>query len=414
VNSFDTYESNVRYYCRRWPAVFETSKGALITDEHGTEYLDFFAGAGALNYGHNNPLFVDIAIEHLRQGRLMHSLDTFTVEKRNFLNAIHNIIVAPRGLDMVVQTVGPTGATAVEAALQLAQRITGKRAVLGFTGGYHGMSYRAASVSHSMGRRETSAHLGDFVALPFVATMQDSDVTLLHETLDSLVDGQPIGVIIVEPTQGEGGARAFDPRYLAELRKAASARDILVIADEVQAGIGRTGTFFSFEGSGLDPDIICLSKSISGLGLPMAVNLVRRSLDTWAPGEFTGTFRGNNLAFATSTAMLENYWRSDATEIATRAKGEIVRHALQQIADQYGEGNFEVRGKGMLCGLDVKDTALADAIATQAFDEKLIIETCGAGGTTVKLIPPIVIDDALLEEGLNRLHRVVGSVRVSS
>jgi len=262
--------------------------------------------------------------------------------------------------------------------------------------------------------RETSAHLGDFVALPYVAHMQDSDVALLHETLDATVDGQPIGVIIVEPTQGEGGARPFDPAYLRALREAASARDILVIADEVQAGVGRTGSFFSFEGSGLDPDIICLSKSISGLGLPMAVNLVRRSLDTWAPGEFTGTFRGNNLAFATSAAMMEHYWSDERQEKATEAKGLVVRSALQTIADEFGNGTFSVRGNGMLCGLDVQDTALADAIADTAFTKNLIVETCGAGGTTVKLIPPIVIDEDLLHEGLGRLHQVVASLHHAS
>lgn len=414
MNSFEAHESNVRYYCRRWPAVFETSSGATITDEHGNQYVDFFAGAGALSYGHNNPVFVEIAIEHLRQGKILHSLDTFTTEKRRFLDAMHSLILNPRQMDMVVQTVGPTGATAVEAALQLAHRVTGKRGVLGFTGGYHGMSYRAASISASMGVRETSAHLGDFVALPYVAHMQDSDVALLHETLDATVDGQPIGVIIVEPTQGEGGARPFDPAYLRALREAASARDILVIADEVQAGVGRTGSFFSFEGSGLDPDIICLSKSISGLGLPMAVNLVRRSLDTWAPGEFTGTFRGNNLAFATSAAMMEHYWSDERQEKATEAKGLVVRSALQTIADEFGNGTFSVRGNGMLCGLDVHDTALADAIADTAFTKNLIVETCGAGGTTVKLIPPIVIDEDLLHEGLGRLHQVVASLHHAS
>src|ERR1019366_6894757 len=153
MNSFDALESNVRWYCRRWPTVFTSASGSVITDEDGVEYLDFFAGAGALSYGHNNPLLVDAAIDHLRSGRLLHSLDTFTVEKRDFLDTISRTILAARQLDMVVQTVGPTGATAVEAALQLAQRLTGHRAVLGFGCGYQGMSYRAASISASMAGR---------------------------------------------------------------------------------------------------------------------------------------------------------------------------------------------------------------------------------------------------------------------
>jgi len=407
VNTFEELESNVRYYCRRWPAVFAQAHGATILDEDGVAYLDFFAGAGALSYGHNNPALVEVAIEHLRAGKLMHSLDTFTVEKRNFLAAVQRYVLEPRQLDMVVQTVGPTGATAVEAALQLAQRITGARAVVGFEGSYHGMTYRTASISASMAGRKTSAHLKDFVALPYVANVTDDDLDVLARTLRTDVDGQRIGAVIVEPTQGEGGARPFDPAYLRAIREQCTELGILVIADEVQAGVGRTGPFFSFEGSSLDPDIICLSKSISGLGVPMAINLVRRSLDTWSPGEFSGTFRGNNLAFATSATMLETYWSDAELEKSTEQKGLTVRNSLQHMASEYGRGAFTVRGNGLLCGLDVADTELAAKIAEDAFRRRLIVETCGAGDTTVKLLTPLVISDDELNEGLDRLHDAV-------
>jgi diaminobutyrate-2-oxoglutarate transaminase len=403
MDTFEELESNVRYYCRRWPAVFSTAHGSTVTDENGVSYLDFFAGAGALSYGHNNPIFVEVAIDHLRAGKVLHSLDTFTVEKRRFLEALQRHILIPRQLDMVVQTVGPTGATAVEAALQLAQRITGKRGVVGFAGGYHGMTYRAASVSASLAGRETSAHLKDFVALPYVENVSDDDLELLARTLRSDVNGQRIGALIIEPTQGEGGARPFDPAYLRAIREQCREFGVLVIADEVQAGVGRTGPFFSFEGTGLDPDIVCLSKSISGLGLPMAINLVRRELDTWAPGEFSGTFRGNNLAFATSAAMLETYWADCNLEKGTESRGHIVRSALEELAREFGHGTFKVRGNGLLQGLDVADTELATNISRAAFERHLIVETCGAGDTTVKMLPPIVIEEDELTDGLARL-----------
>ena len=403
MNTFEHFESNVRYYCRRWPAVFATSRGSTIFDEDSKEYLDFFAGAGVLSYGHNNPELVEIAIEHLRAGKLLHSLDTFTVEKREFLNTFEELILRPRHLDMVVQAVGPTGATAVEAALQLAQRITGKRAVLGFAGGYHGMTYRAASVSDSMAGRETVAHIKDFVALPFVSDMTDQDLDVLDRTLSTSIDGQKIGAILIEPTQGEGGARAFDPTYLAALRAKASEYGVIVIADEVQAGVGRTGSFFSFEGSGLDPDIICLSKAISGLGLPMALNLIKRNLDTWNAGEFTGTFRGNNLAFATSTKMLQTYWHNQKFEHETKCKGQMVRTSLQTIADTYESLNFEVSGNGLLCGLHVKDTDLANRVTNAAFGRQLIVETCGSGDQVVKLLPPLTTTVDEFRDGLERL-----------
>lgn len=414
MNPFEELESNVRYYCRQWPAVFSTARGSTITAEDGTEYLDFFAGAGALSYGHNNPVLVEVAIEHLRSGKLLHSLDTKTVEKRRFLEAMERHVLAPRQMDMVIQTVGPTGATAVEAALQLAQRITGNRGVLGFSGSYHGMTYRTASISASMAGRALVAHVKEFVALPYVQQISDEDLSLLENTLDATIDGQRIGAVILEATQGEGGARPFDPLYLRAIRERCSERDILVIADEVQAGVGRTGSFFSFEGSGLDPDIICLSKSISGLGLPMALNLVRRRLDEWTPGEFSGTFRGNNLAFATSATMLETYWADAELEKGTEQRGLLVRASLEEIADLYGNGSFCVRGNGLLAGLDVKDTALAANIAASAFERQLIVETCGEGDTTVKLLPPIVIDDDDLVEGLTRLRDAVASVHSRS
>jgi diaminobutyrate-2-oxoglutarate transaminase len=403
MDTFEEFESNVRYYCRRWPAVFSTAHGSTITDENGVSYLDFFAGAGALSYGHNNPIFVEVAIDHLRAGKVLHSLDTFTVEKRRFLEALQRHVLIPRQLDMVVQTVGPTGATAVEAALQLAQRITGDRGVVGFAGGYHGMTYRAASISASLAGRETSAHLKDFVALPYVENVSDEDLELLARTLRSDVNGQRIGALIIEPTQGEGGARPFDPAYLRAIREQCRELGVLVIADEVQAGVGRTGPFFSFEGTGLDPDIVCLSKSISGLGLPMAINLVRRELDTWAPGEFSGTFRGNNLAFATSAAMLETYWADCNLEKGTESRGHIVRSTLEELAREFGRGTFKVRGNGLLQGLDVADTALATNISKAAFERHLIVETCGAGDTTVKMLPPIIIDEDELTDGLARL-----------
>jgi diaminobutyrate-2-oxoglutarate transaminase len=240
-----------------------------------------------------------------------------------------------------------------------------------------------------------------------VAHVTDADLDLLARTLRSDVDGQKIGAVIIEPTQGEGGARPFDPAYLRAIREQCTELGILVIADEVQAGVGRTGPFFSFEGSALDPDIVCLSKSISGLGLPMAINLVRRTLDTWSPGEFSGTFRGNNLAFATSATMLETYWSDAKLEKATEQKGLMVRNSLQHMASEYGESAFVVRGNGLLCGLDVADTELASTIAEDAFRRHLIVETCGAGDTTVKLLTPLVIDEDELNEGLDRLNDAV-------
>jgi len=403
---FDELESNVRYYCRRWPAVFATAFGASLVDETGKAYIDFFSGAGALSYGHNNPFLVEVAIEHLRAGRVTHSLDIHTPEKRAFLETLRDRVLAPRGLDMVVQFVGPTGATAVEAALKLAERITGRGSTVAYEGGYHGMTARAASVSASLNNRDN--HWGRAsIFLPYVSRHDDAERVRLKSALQTPVDGQLPGALIIEPVQGDGGARPFDPDYLGEVRRLCTHHGVIVIADDVQAGIGRTGPFFSFEGSGLDPDIICLSKSLSGLGLPLAVNLVRREHDQWEPGEFTGTFRGNNLAFATATALLQLYWHDRALEQSTARRGELVRRELDKLANEDGIPPFSVCGKGLMWGLDFEDGATAAAVVTAAFRIGLIVETCGSDESTVKLLPPLLIEDHELATGLDRLKDAV-------
>jgi diaminobutyrate-2-oxoglutarate transaminase len=406
---FAEVESQVRYYCRRWPAVFARATDSTIVDEAGVNYLDFFSGAGALSYGHNDPAFLEVAIDHLRRGRLTHSLDLFTPEKRVFLEAIRDRVLGPRGLDMVVQFVGPTGATAVEAALQLAYLVTGRRSVVSYEGGYHGMTDRAASVSASLRGRRTGPDGGTCAFLPYVEHVNQDELDRLAALFRRPPDRTVPGALIIEPTQGEGGARPFDPAYLAAVRKLCTEYGVILIADEIQCGVGRTGPFFSFEGSGLEPDIICLSKSLSGIGLPLAVNLVRSALDIWAPGEFTGTFRGNNLAFATATAMLERYWSDSRLEQTTARRGLLVSRALTALVSDYGNRRFKLSGKGLIWGLHVGDAATATAIADAAFAQKLIVETCGAGGGTVKLLPPLVIDDAELTDGLDRLADAVAS-----
>ena len=396
---FDTLESNVRYYCRQWPTCFVTASGSLMLDEDGRPYIDFFSGAGALSYGHNHPLFLDVAIEHLRSGRLIQSLDTHTPEKRAFLTALRERILVPRNLDMRVQFVGPTGATAVEAALLLAERVTGRSSVIAYEGGYHGMTARAAGVSASLKSRRH----GSCVFLPYVGRNSDRARADLESALQNPVEGQLPGALIIEAVQGEGGARPFDPDYLSEVRLLCDKYGVLIIADEIQAGVGRTGPFFSFERSGLAPDIICLSKSLSGLGLPLALNLVRREVDEWMPGEFTGTFRGNNLAFATGTVLLESYWADSELEERTAERKRVVVDALTCIMQQEQTAPFSVHGQGLIWGLEFEDATIASAICATAFQMGLIVEICGTGGRTVKLLPSLLIPSDQLEAGLERL-----------
>src|SRR3954471_4196139 len=310
---FTRLESNVRSYCRGFSAVFTRAVGTELFDVHGKRYLDFLAGAGSLNYGHNNPVFKSALVEYIMDDGITHSLDLHTTAKERFLEAMHDIILAPRGLgDYVMQFVGPTGTNAVEAALKIARKATGRTNVIYFTNGFHGVSMGALSVTgNSSLRPAAGVPLANTTAMPFDGYFGEGVDTIaqLETQLSDPSSGMELPAAgILETVQGEGALHAASTEWLKRLEALCQKMKILMIVDDIQAGCGRTGTFFSFEPAGLKPDIITLSKSLSGFGLPLALVVLKRSLDVWKPGEHNGTFRGNNHAFVTATAALESYW----------------------------------------------------------------------------------------------------------
>ncbi|MBF6243594.1 MULTISPECIES: diaminobutyrate--2-oxoglutarate transaminase [Nocardia] len=408
---FETLESDVRGYCRVWPTVFDTARGAWLRDEQGREYLDFFAGAGALNYGHNNPILKAALLDYLSRDGLIHGLDMSTVVKRDLLEAVRDLILVPRGLDYKVQFPGPTGANAVEAALKLARKITGRSTVVNFTNAFHGMTLGALAVTGNAAKRA-----GAGVPLPHVHPMPydgylggADELAWIERMLDDTSSGvDKPAAVIVETVQGEGGVNIAGAEWLRRLSELVATRGILLIVDDVQMGCGRTGPFFSFETAGITPDIVTLSKSIGGYGLPMALVLMKRELDQWAPGEHNGTFRGNNPAFVTARVALEEYWRDDRLELSTLARGERVRAALAQVADAVG--GLSTRGRGLVHGLVFDDASEAGKVSRVAFEEGLLVETSGANDEVVKLLPPLTITDSELDHGLDILARAVDIV----
>ena len=408
---FETLESDVRGYCRVWPTVFDTARGAWLRDEQGREYLDFFAGAGALNYGHNNPILKAALLDYLSRDGLIHGLDMSTVVKRDLLEAVRDLILVPRGLDYKVQFPGPTGANAVEAALKLARKITGRSTVVNFTNAFHGMTLGALAVTGNAAKRA-----GAGVPLPHVHPMPydgylggADELAWIERMLDDTSSGvDKPAAVIVETVQGEGGVNIAGAEWLRRLSELVATRGILLIVDDVQMGCGRTGPFFSFETAGITPDIVTLSKSIGGYGLPMALVLMKRELDQWAPGEHNGTFRGNNPAFVTARVALEEYWRDDRLELSTLARGERVRAALARVADAVG--GLSTRGRGLVHGLVFDDASEAGKVSRVAFEEGLLVETSGANDEVVKLLPPLTITDSELDHGLDILARAVDIV----
>ncbi|WP_433871083.1 diaminobutyrate--2-oxoglutarate transaminase [Saccharopolyspora sp. CA-218241] len=409
---FATLESEVRSYSRTWPAVFDRAQGSYLYGEDGTPYLDFFAGAGALNYGHNNPLLKRKLLEYIERDGVVHGLDQATVAKAEFLSTFHENVLAPRGLNYKVQFPGPTGTNSVESALKLVRKITGKESVISFTNAFHGMTLGSLSVTgNSMKRGGAGIPLVHATPMPYDNYFdgQYPDFLYFERLLEDSGSGlnEPAAVI-VETLQGEGGINSSRPEWLRGLYELCQSHGILMIVDDVQMGCGRTGPFFSFEEAGIQPDIVCLSKSIGGYGMPLATTLIKPELDVWEPGEHNGTFRGNNPAFVTASEAFRQYWADDKLEQSTIAKGERVGQVLQEIVDTHG--GAVAKGRGLARGLGFEDTNVAGKVSKAAFDRKLLMETSGPDSEVLKIMPPLTVSDEELEQGLRIVRESVQEV----
>ena len=398
---FEEMESEVRGYVRSFPAIFDKAKGAELFDEGGRRFIDFFAGAGTLNYGHNNPIVSEALIEYIQNDGIVHGLDKATVAKRAFLQKFRDTILRPRGLQYKVQFTGPTGTNCVETALKLARMIKKRSNIIAFTNGYHGLTMGAlAATGNYFYKDESYGSRANTGFMPYDNFLGDG-VDTIDYLRKFLADGSS-GVdlpaaVILETVQGEGGINVASVEWLKKLEALCREFDILMIVDDIQVGNGRTGTFFSFERAGIHPDMVCLSKSIGG-GLPMALLLMRPELDQWQPGEHTGTFRGNNLAFVAAAQTL-TYWDNEDLVKAVAYKGDIIKDELDNFVETFSELNPSVRGLGMVWGLEM-DPGMASEASQLAFERGLIIETAGADDQVLKFLPSLLIEEELLREGL--------------
>lgn len=411
---FDEIESEVQSYARSFPRVFHKAQGEFLYDTDGNQYLDFLAGAGTLNYGHNNPLFKEKLLAYIHEDGITHGLDLHTKAKAAFLETFNEKILKPRGYEYVMQFTGPTGTNAVEAALKLARNVTGREHIIAFTNGFHGVSLGAlAATGNSHHRGAAGVSLSGTYRMPYDGYLGDDIDTTAY--LEKVLSDSSSGVdlpaaVIVETVQGEGGVNVASFEWLRNLEALCRKHDILLIVDDIQAGCGRTGTYFSFEEAGIKPDIVTLSKSLSGYGTPFAVVLIKPELDQWRPGEHNGTFRGNNFAFVTGKAAIDNYWSDDSFSKEIKRKGEYLSQRLTAIVDQYGEGNFTTRGRGMFQGINCINGDIAGKITHNAFQHGLMIETSGADDQVVKFFCPLIISDENLKKGIDILEQAVKEV----
>ncbi len=411
VKSMLTVESDVRSYCRSFPKKFKSAIESIITDTDSVKYLDFLSACGSLNYGHNHPFLKQALIDYIADDGIAISLDMHTVSKEQFIQAFAEKILQPRDLDYRLQFTGPTGTNAVEAALKLARKITGRTNVIAFTNAFHGCSLGSLSVTGSaFHRRASAAQLGIVTRIPFDGYLGDEIDTA--DILDRMLADPSGGVdapaaIVFEAIQGEGGLNVASCQWAQKIAAIAGRHGALLIVDEIQSGCGRSGDFFAFEALGIVPDIVTLAKSLSGFGLPMSLVLMRQKYDQWEPGEHNGTFRGNNHAFVTARAAIDLFWSDQRLSKEVHRKADQVKTSLQQIAGPHG---FKIKGRGLMQGIDVRSARLSSMIRKSCFDDGLILEACGPDDQILKLLPALTISDADLARGLDIIEGAIRSV----
>lgn len=378
-------------------------------DAAGNQYLDFLCGAGAVNYGHNHPQIKQSILDYLQQDGVVMGLDLHTQAKKDFIQTFQQRILAPRHLSYKMQFTSPTGTSVVESSIKLARKVTGRQNIVAFTNGYHGMTGVSLSLTGNRGNRQSIAY-GPVTRLPYDGYLGAGIDSI--EYYRKLFTDNSSGVdlpaaFILETVQGEGGLNVASVEWLRGLSELAAEIGALLIIDDIQAGCGRTGKFFSFERAEIQPDMVCLSKSIGGFGLPMAILLLRDELDKWNAGEDNGTFRGNNLAFVAARRALELYWDGFDFEREIAERAQTVAQHCRQLARRWPGFIKEARGLGLMQGLEFYDEALCEKIAKSCFSYGVIIERCGDRDQVLKIMPALTIEPEQLAHGMAVIERAI-------
>jgi len=410
MNIFEKRESVVRSYCRKYPVVFKKALNAEMFSEEGERYIDFLAVAGSMNYGHNNPEIKKAILDYLADDNIINALDMYTSAKEEFLTEFERLILNPRKLDYKVMCCGPTGTNAVEAALKLARKNKKRTNVIAFAGAFHGMSLGSLALTTDKTSREGgSVPLNNVTFVPYDGTF-DSLAYLRWVLEDDHSGVDKPAAIILETVQAEGGINPASVEWLRGIRQICDENDILMIVDDIQVGNGRAGYFFSFERAGIVPDMVVMSKSISGFGMPMALLLIKPELDIFRPAEHNGTFRGNQLSFIGGTAGIR-YFTEHKLDEEVRRKGQIIEQFIQKEILPM-DARLVHRGIGMIWGIDFNGIAPEKAIEVihKAFDNHLILEVAGRHDGVVKIMPPLTIEDDTLMEGLQIVKESIAEV----
>lgn len=409
-----SHEGGVVSYPKGMPMAMKRGRGATVEDVDGNVYIDFFGGAGVMGVGHSHPDVIEAVKKQLDE--LTHALDFPTPARRDLVGILHELL--PEDLSRV-SFGGPTGSDAVESAIKLARYNTDRYPIIAFEGAYHGMTAGALTLCSGAAFKE------DFLPLipevhfvpyaycyrcPFGKEAGSCDLECA-KFLNHVLEDPHSGVakpaaIIIEPIQGEGGSVVPPPAYISELRDICDRHDVLMIADEIQSGLCRTGKMFSFEYSDVVPDIVTMSKALGGVGLPISGMAYKEELDTWPPGKHIGTFRGNVTAYVAGAVALNFMVESDLPTHVTKVGG-VVLEMLKEL-EQESAIIGEVRGKGLMLGVElVKDKEtkepapdFAKQVHAACHKRGLLIEVGGHFFNVARFLPPLVITEDLARKGV--------------
>lgn len=434
LNRQARFESNARSYPHRLPVALKRAEGVYVEDVTGKSYLDCLSGAGALALGHYHPVVVE-AIQQTWIDRVpFQTLDLTTPVKDRFVEELFSTLPKEFADQARIQFCGPSGADAIEAALKLVKTTTGRRSILAFQGAYHGMTHGSLGLmGHISPKVAVSGLMPEVHFLPFPYGYRcpfgvggPEGAQAAAEYVERVLDDDHSGIappaaLILEVVQGEGGVIPAPDTWLRAIRRLTRERDIPLIIDEVQTGIGRTGRMYAFEQAGILPDVLVLSKAIGG-GLPLSVVVYHQDLDVWQPGAHAGTFRGNQMAMAAGAATLR-FVKENALDRHAAAMGERLRghlRLLQQDLPCLGD----VRGRGLMVGVEVVDSngkpdslgvyppsgALARRIQAECLTRGLLLETGGRQGSVVRFMPPLIVTATEVDRIALIFHGAVAAV----
>ena len=414
-------ESNARVYPRHFPFAVAEAAGSFVRDLDGNVFIDFLAGAGVLSFGHNHPELVAAATEQM--GVFTHGLDMASPAKDAFTEAQLSMLPAGMRDRVKIQFCGPTGANAVDAAIKLVKTATGRGDIIAFSGGFHGSTHAAMAMTGNLSQKRPIANgMPGVHFFPFSCggvpagvdplSWDATAVALLEQALSDPNGGIPLpAAVIMEMVQGEGGVNPASVRFAQRVRRLTRELGVPLIVDEVQTGCGRTGSWFAFEHYDIEPDVIVASKALSGMGLPVAIIIYQRELDVWRPGAHTGTFRGNQLAFAAGVKAVEMFRRDDILG-NVRARGEQISRRLAPLCSH--PGVVEVRGRGLMWGIELRALGegrsagqFAEQVQARALRTGLILELGGRDDRVVRMLPPLNVTEQVTDLALTILERAV-------